>query len=244
MKKVLSFLIILTICISLLSVVVHAETVSFYLETDKSDYVAGDTIQVTIRVSENSELIGGEFEILYDDTKVKYLSTYTNGNTGMNAFPNSKGVPYVGLMGSNPITAADATTIYTFNFEVLENVSGMATFNLDTPEGIMIGSSYSLITTGYNQTGTSININSFTTKTTIVEAAEKFGVSVDVTDCPEAATLWVACYDGQTLVTCGSAPVAAGTSNVSFNIPAASYTKVKTFVWDANLKPLKGVEEN
>ncbi|MBR5614584.1 MAG: hypothetical protein IKW64_04705 [Clostridia bacterium] len=228
---------ILLMVLFIISVSVGAtgNDINLYLESSSTSVKPGENITVTMNVT-GGEIQGGKYFVTYPSDILSYVSATSTGTLIVN--PNQSGRVIVMLSNTVSIT----NPLVSLVFKVNENTSGLASIGFSA-EYINIGDG-SEKETGYVCSGVDVKIKSFTTTTTISETTDTFGVSVDVTDCPEAATLWVACYDEQTLVTCGSATVAAGTSTVSFNIPAASYTKVKTFVWDASLKPLKGVEEN
>lgn len=232
MRKVLSLLLTIAICASLFfGTVVYAEGLVFSLKSDKAVYAAGETIAVTIE-SSNTNYAGGIFEIDYDETKVKYLSTNTAGNTQMLAMPNTEGVPRVALAG----TKAQGTTIFTFNFEVLENASGNIVFSLLTSQ---ITDNTSMNVTENYSKGDDLNlrIKSFSVSADVKVGTEiKFDITI--TDCPDSGVIYAAVYNGSILKACTKETFTTPITTKTLNVEKVNGNMAKVFIWTIDGVPI------
>ncbi len=238
MKKILCLLLVAMFAVSVMTVSANAEGITFYLEADKTEAKPGDTLALTVKVSENSGVMAaGLIEVVYDNEMVKYLGTYVAGNTGLTAAIRDN-VPKATFIGAS-MSGITGNTFITFNFEVLEGVTGVADFSLDMPDGITVVSNPFTKFYDYNVQGVDVKISAFSTKTT-VDIGNEMVFTTTVTDCPDSGIIYAACYNDKTLVACDykvfSSPI---TEPVTFTMPIPSlYTDGKIFIWDADGKPL------
>ena len=242
MKKFLCLLLVTMFAVSFMTISVNADGITFYLEADKKEAKPGDTLALTVKVSENSEVMStGLIEVVYDNEMVKYLGTYVAGNTGLTSAVTDS-IPKATFIGTSGITG---NTFITFNFEVLEGATGVAGFSLDMPDGITIVSNPFSKFFNYSVEGVNVNISSFSTKTT-VEVGNEMVFKTVVTDCPDNGVVYAACYNGTTLVGCDyKVFTSAITEPVTFTMPVpTAYTGGKIFIWDADGKPLLETPED
>lgn len=119
MKKALCLILSMIIALSTMSVFAFAASVpEISLKTDVQTVRKGDTVNVTVKVSKNSEICAATINFLYDKDCFSVESAEVNGSLGMEFVNESAGNGTVKYVVANDSIITSETNLFTVELKV------------------------------------------------------------------------------------------------------------------------------
>jgi hypothetical protein len=129
-SKILSVVLAILMVVCALPISVSAQNVTLTIESSKNDIKAGETVTVDVVLSENSNLNYFTLDLVYDNSKLEYVSTNSCAVNGEEVASNSSYANKIRITTASvaPITAGGA--ILSVNFKALSSSCSTVSLNV------------------------------------------------------------------------------------------------------------------
>lgn len=190
----------------------------------------GSTIDVKINISKNSRAFGGRFDLVYDNTRLEFVSDEVGAVFGNSVPFTNSGIAEnkIRLNWAGTSEMLEGGTMLTVRFKVLE-VQGEAMFSFENYR--MRGDNDIPLEIAVIEN--SVNVVQeliCSTETEFIEENGQWKFIGKIKNCPEEAIIIVALYDGNQMVEVGRADVSDDSKKYEY-LPENTFDEVKIFVW-------------
>ena len=129
-SKILSVVLAILMVVCALPISVSAQNVTLTIEASKNDVKAGETVTVDVVLSENSNLNYFTLDLVYDNSKLEYVSTNSCAVNGEEVASNTSYANKIRITTASvaPITAGGA--ILSVNFKALSSSCSTVSLNV------------------------------------------------------------------------------------------------------------------